>query len=66
VARLAVTGGTRGLAFPARDFIPTFAGTATHRVPIECFSFDMPYVISLPPHSLSFDGATLVVKSEIQ
>lgn len=51
----------RGLAFPARDFIPTFAGAATRRVPIECFSFDMFYVISLHPHSLSFDGATTTV-----
>jgi hypothetical protein len=58
MARIAFISGAHGLAFPARDFIPTFTGVATRRVPIECFSFDMPYVISLPPHSLSFDGAT--------
>jgi len=38
-------------AFPAWDLF-------THRVPVECFSFDLYYVISFPPHSLGFDGAT--------
>ena len=42
-----------GLPFPR--------GIRTHRVPIECFSFGMFYVIPLPPHSLSFDGATRAV-----
>ncbi len=53
VARIAIYDNALGLPFPR--------GIRTHRVPIECFSFGMFYVIPLPPHSLSFDGATRAV-----